>query len=65
MECLNCDDGKTGVITTIKYAGTVYRNRECCNCGYRFWTEEIGVIDLADIRAAEAYKKMKYRKKEA
>lgn len=64
MECLNCDDGKTRVINTIKYAGTVYRSRACSSCGHKFWTEEIEVNNLADIRAAEAYKKMKYRKKE-
>lgn len=41
MECPNCDSDKTRVLDSRKYAGAVYRKRECKVCHYKFWTEEI------------------------
>lgn len=61
MECLNCDDGKTIVIDSIKYAGTVLRKRKCQLCSSVVWTEELEVEDLDTVREALSYKQRKYR----
>jgi hypothetical protein len=61
MECLNCECEKTGVLNTIKYAGTIYRERKCPACGAKFWTEELEVTDISIIRDAVAFRMMKYR----
>ena len=60
MECLNCE-GKTSVVETIKFAGTVYRRRKCTACKDSFWTEELEIIHKQAIRDALAFKKAKYR----
>lgn len=60
MECLNCE-GKTSVVETIKFAGTVYRRRRCTACNYIFWTEELEITDMRAVRDALAFKKAKYR----
>ena len=63
MECVNCDDGKTIVVDSIKYGGTVLRRRKCTLCGYLMWTEELEVYDKQSVRDAIAYKQQKYRDK--
>lgn len=61
MECPECE-GNSKVIDSRKYAGTVYRKRECKTCRFRFWTEETEIEnDSRIIRDMLSYYKMVYR----
>lgn len=42
MECPECGS-KTKVLDSRKYAGAVYRKRECKLYNFTFWTEEIEI----------------------
>lgn len=42
MECPECG-GNTKILDSRKYAGAVYRKRECKLCNFTFWTEEIEI----------------------
>lgn len=42
MECPECS-GNTKVLDSRKYAGAVYRKRECKSCNFIFWTEELEI----------------------
>lgn len=60
MECPKCG-GKTRVIDSGKYIGSVFRQRKCTECDYRFWTEENVSEDPVTIRSFVSYKKRNYR----
>lgn len=60
MECPKCN-GKTKVIDSGKYIGSVFRQRKCTECDYRFWTEENVSEDTMTIRSFLASKKAQYR----
>ena len=62
MECPQCGC-KTKVLDSRPYAGTVYRERKCTECNFRFWTEEIELEkdDMQVIRELRSYMQMKYR----
>lgn len=59
MECLTCG-GDTKVSNSIKYAGTVYRQRKCLDCSSIFWTEELEVVEPQFVRDALKFKRGKY-----
>lgn len=42
MECPECTSS-TKVLDSRKYAGAVYRRRECKICHFIFWTEELEI----------------------
>lgn len=61
MECPECDN-RTRVLDSRRYAGAVYRKRECKTCHFRFWTEELEIEeDSQMIREMMAHCKMRYR----
>lgn len=39
MDCRQCG-GKTGVVDSRRYMGTIYRKRTCEACNISFWTVE-------------------------
>lgn len=61
MECPECGEN-TGVTNSRKYAGAVYRRRECKSCHFRFWTEEIEIDPNSKIiKDMNSFVKMAYR----
>lgn len=56
MECIDCNDSPTRVLSTrMTRQGWTRRRRECYSCGFRFYTIEIAEPELDMEKLKEEY----------
>ena len=62
MRCPECKSKALIVVDSRPKTDTIYRRRECCDCGFRFSTNEIGEEEYRELQNIRSYI-LRYSKK--